>query len=185
VLSTRRNDAFLSFTGMKEVHFNTYHQYAEYYKNSAVHMLWEFCLWRGSHVTLYLHPSLYQWHFFFIETLCWAISRWTSGIAKCARMHRLELSKQYTTFPKCPDQLGGPHSLPRWISGFFPRVKWLECEADHWTPFSAELGMSRDIPLLSYTPSWCEQQTLLWCLNSYVPNPKHTVRLIFKSLSWV
>jgi hypothetical protein len=42
--------------------------------------------------------------------------------------------------------------------------------------------MNRDIPLLSYTPSWCEQQTLLWCLNSYVPHPKHTDRLIFNPL---
>lgn len=81
-------------------------------KNPAIHMLlWGFCLWSGSHVTLYLHPSVYQWQFFLRNSVCWASSRWMSSIAKYARMHRLEQSKQYTTFPKCPDQLGGPHSL--------------------------------------------------------------------------
>jgi len=72
-----------------------------------------------------------------------------------------------------------------WVPGFFPRVKWLECEADHWTPFNAELGMIGYILLLSYTPSWCRLQKFLWCLNSYIPQLKHPVRLRFKSLSWV
>jgi hypothetical protein len=81
-------------------------------KNPAVRiLLWGFCLWGGSHVTLYSYPSRYQWHIFLRNSLCWATSRWTSGIVKSARMHRLEQSQQYTTFRKCSDQLGGPHSL--------------------------------------------------------------------------
>ena len=81
-------------------------------KNPAVHiLLWGFCLWSGSHVTLFTHPSLYQWHFVLRNPMCWATSRWTSSSAKYARMLRLEQSKQYTTFPKHPDQLGGPHNL--------------------------------------------------------------------------
>jgi len=142
-------------------------------KNPAAHiLLWGFCLWSGSHVTLYIHHSLYQWHFVLRSSMCWATSRWTSSSAEYARMHRLEQSKQCTTFPKCPDQLGGPHNL-------------LFDEADHWTPFSAELGMVGDIHLLFSTPSWHRQQKFLWCLNSYIPQLRHTVRLGFKSLSWV
>jgi len=63
-------------------------------KNPAVHnLLWGFSLWSGSQVTLYTHPSLYQWHFVLRISMCWATSRWTSSSAKCARMHRLEQSK--------------------------------------------------------------------------------------------
>lgn len=140
VLSARRNGDFCSFTGKKEVHSNTINiadlvcQLSSFYflltpestcdrtyciiqhgtlcKNPAVHiLLWGFCLWSGSHVTLYTHSSLYQWHFVLRNSVCWATSRWTSSSAKCARIHRLGQSKQYTTFPKCPDQFGGPHNL--------------------------------------------------------------------------
>lgn len=72
--------------------------------------------------------------------------------------------------------------LIRWVPGFFPRVKWLECEADHSTPFSAELGMIGDIHLLSYTHSWGGLQKFLWCLI-LISCSSNTVRLRFKSLS--
>jgi len=88
-------------------------------KNPAVHiLLWGFCLWSGSHVTLYTHPSLYQWFFVLRSSVCWATSRWTPSSAKCARMHRLEQSKHIQHF-QCPDQLGSPHNLFDGYQGSF------------------------------------------------------------------
>jgi hypothetical protein len=69
-------------------------QHVTHCKNPAVHiLLWGFCLWSGSHVTLYTHPSVYQWHIVLRSSMYWAISRWTSSSAKCGRMHRLEQNK--------------------------------------------------------------------------------------------
>lgn len=134
VLSARRNDDFLSFTGMKEVYFNTYHQYAEYYKHcrpcvSAHLFLFPLHIWVNMWQSLLYHTAWYtlqescwsyvvrvlslKWNachivftsfsfisgIFFLETVCVEQFR-DEKCAKCARMHGLEQSKQYTTFPK-------------------------------------------------------------------------------------
>ena len=127
--------------------------------------------WKSCHIVF---TSFISGIFFLRNCICWVTSRWTSSSAKCAKMHRLEQSKQYTTFPKGPDQLGNPHSLLfDGYQGSF--LGW----SGRSVKLITEVGMIGDFPLLSYTPSWCGQQKLLWCLNSYVPHLKHTVRLRF------
>ena len=51
--------------------------------------------------------------------------------------------------------------LIQWLPGFFPGRKWLEHEADHSIPSSADLIMCGAVPLLLYIPSCCGQQTLI------------------------
>jgi hypothetical protein len=94
--------------------------------------------------------------------ICWhlLVAEWVSvGIARGYLLdHQGAISGRVRNFSlfQCSGRLWGPPSLLSngYWGTLYPRVKGLECEADHSPPSSAKGKNGEAMHLLSYTSSW-------------------------------